>query len=270
MDPIPVIALLLSLASAVLFFVVGHTIQRRHVSRDARSAQLAFVTWWYGIGAVSVAGAIMALPWFPLDLELVLAMTGIFLLVICVALGGLIHYLVFLYTSRRNLLPYIIVGYTLFFALLVVYIAQSGPNGIESTRWGPELQYESMVNSGPLYWTVLLLMLGPPILSAGAYLSLYRLTEDPVLKRRILLVSLSIIVWFGSSLIGVAPGAQDADWYRLGSRLVALGAAAVVLYAYTGLRPASPQDDLPAGSASEPFVYEPPKPRVSSTQRIEA
>src|SRR5688500_15030852 len=129
MDAIPAVAVVLSAASAALFVLVGRTVQQRDVSRDARSAQAAFVLWWYGLAAVTVVGAVQALPGFPLDLELFLVMTVVLLFVLCAALGGLMHYLVFLYTSRNNFLPYLVVGYLAYFVVLLVYIMESGPTG---------------------------------------------------------------------------------------------------------------------------------------------
>src|SRR5688572_9709605 len=208
MQTIPLIGTGLSLAGAVLFALVGRTVHHRQVSAEARSAQMAFVVFWYGLAAVTLFGAMMAVSGPLLDVGAMLVVTTLLVLVLCGALAGLLHYLVFLYTSR-NLLAFILVGYGAYFVLLVAYILLNGPSGIERTRWGPELEFSHSLEGGPLYWTVLLLLIAPPVVSAASYLSLYRLTQDPVLRRRILLVSISIIVWFGSSLVGTAPGAQD-------------------------------------------------------------
>lgn len=263
MDVLPLLGLVLAAGSAALFFLVGNAMQGRQVSPDARPAQLAFVTWWYGIGAVSLVGVLMGLPWFPADLGLHLALTGLLLVVLCVALTGLMQYLVFLYTSR-NLLVWIALGYAVMFAVFVAYLVQSDPVGIEVTRWGTELQMANEITRGPLYWALIVLLLVPPIVAGAAYLSLLRVAREPFMRRRILLVSLSVMLWFGSSLFGLAPGAQEADWWRVASRLIGLAAAGTILYAYTGLRPSAPTGHAPADSPDEESLYEDPTRRVSS------
>jgi hypothetical protein len=271
MDAIPLLSVVLSAAGAVLFFVVGRTIQKRHVSAEARSAQVAFVAWWYGLGAVSAMGTALALPGIPHDLTLFLVLTVILLAVLCAALAGLLHYLVFLYTNR-NLLGALAIGYVLLFALLVVFIFASHPDSVQSTSQGPQLHYSTPVNQGPLYWGVVVLFIVPPIVASLAYLSLYWKADDPMLKRRILLVSLSIAVWFGSSLLGLAPGAregaQQADWWVITSHVISLAAAATILYAYRGLRPAHPQGTQPASSAADQSLYEGPQRKLANVRSV--
>lgn len=262
-ETIRILAFLLSAASAALFFLVGRTVQRRQVSAESRSANAGFVTWWYGIAALTVVGALQALPGFPLDLRLFLVLTVVLVFVLCAALVGLIHYLIFLYTSRRNVLAYLVVGYIAFFVVFLAFIWQSHPIGVDAERWGPAIEYERTIDSGPLYVALIAGLLGPPLVAAAAYLRLYRVVGDPMLKRRILLVSLSILVWFGSSLFGLAPGVEGADWWRVSSRLIAMAAAGVILYAYTGLRPTSPAAAGGAGSKPRDAFFDPPKGKAA-------
>jgi hypothetical protein len=249
----------------VLFGFVGRTIQQRHVSAQARSAQLAFVAWWYGLAAVSAVGTVLALPGFPLDLTLFLILTVVLLAVLCAALAGLLHYLVFLYTNR-NLLPALAAGYVALFALLIAFILMNHPDGLERTAQGPQLHYATPIGSGPLYVLVIVLFLVPPIAASLAYLSLYWKADDRMLKRRILLVSLSIAIWFGSSLVGLAPGAQQAGWWIVTSHVISLLAAATILYAYRGLRPAKPQGARTSPSGPDSSLYESPKGRLANVR----
>lgn len=266
MDAAPVAAMALSVASAALFALVGRTMLRRQVSPEGRSAQLGFVAWWYGIAGVTLVGAAMAFPGFPLDVSLFLLVVLALIAALCAGLAGLLHYLVFLYTSR-NLLGAILLGYALVFALLVAFIGLNEPTGLRQTRWGPELDYANPIESGPLYWTVVLALIAPPVVAALAYFTLYWKARDRVLKRRILLVSLSIAVWFGSSLFGMVPGAEGADWWVLTSRAIGLAAAAAVLYAYTGLRPPTPDHATPEASAQD-SIYEGPRREVASVAPV--
>jgi small-conductance mechanosensitive channel len=267
MDPAQAVNVVLSAVGAVLFFVVGRTIQRRHVSAGARSAQSAFVLWWYGLGAVSVVGTVLALPGFPLHLMLFLVLTVLLLGVLCAALAGLLHYLVFLYTNR-NLLAALATGYVAFFALLVAFVLNNHPDGLEQTPQGPQLHYATPITTGPLYLLVLALFILPPLAASLAYLSLYWKTDDRLLKRRILLVSMSIAVWFGSSVIGLAPSAQRATWWSITSHVISLAAAATILYAYRGLKPALPQDSGSKPAGSEASLYEGPQRRVAGVRSV--
>lgn len=267
MDPVPLLVGLLSAAGAILFVVVGRTIQRRHVSPAARSAQMAFVSWWYGLAAVSAVGTVLALPGFPRDLTLFLLLTVVLLAVLCAALAGLLHYLVFLYTNR-NLLPALATGYVALFALLIAFILMGQPDGFEETPRGVALHYANPVDSGPLYILVVVLFIVPPVAASLAYLSLYWKTPDPMLKRRILLVSLSIAVWFGSSVVGLAPQTQQTVWWTLTSQLISLAAAATILYAYRGLRPSHPQATGPSPAGAEGSLYEDPQRKLASVRSV--
>jgi hypothetical protein len=265
MDALSLLSVLLSAAGAVLFFVVGRTIHRRHVSPEARSAQLAFVTWWYGLGAVSAVGTVLALPGFPRDLLLFLGLTIVLLAVLCAALAGLLHYLVFLYTNR-NMLAALAAGYAVLFALLLAFVFGNHPDGVESTPQGPQLHYATPITTGPLYILVVVLFIVPPIVASLAYLSLYWKADDAMLKRRILLVSLSIAVWFGSSLVGLSPGARQAQWWVITSHVISLAAAATILYAYRGLRPSHPQRTHTPPSGAEQSLYEDPQRRLANVR----
>lgn len=270
MDQIRLVAFLLSAGSAALFALVGRAVQRRPVSAESRSANVGFVTWWYGIAALTVVGAVQTLPGFPLDLRLFLVLTVLLVFVLCAALVGLIHYLVFLYTSRRNILTYLVVGYLAYFAVFLAFLWQSHPIGVEAERWGPTIEYERTIDSGPLYIAVIAGLLGPPLIAAAAYLRLYRVVDDRMLKRRILLVSLSILVWFGSSLVGLTPGAEGADWWRVTSRLIGMAAAATILYAFTALQPRVPAADGSSARAKHDSFFEPPQGKAARVQRSEA
>lgn len=260
MAVLPYLATTLSLLSAIGFLLVGRTIQRRDVSRQMRIGQDAFVVWWYSLAAATLLGAVAALPVFA-DLEAFLTLTILTLLVLCVGLCGLLFYLVFLFTARRSLLVPMAIGYAGFFVFLVWFILSGQPIGIETTPWGPELVYAEPIEGGPLAMTALALLIGPQLVASLGYLSLYWKTDDPLLRRRILLVSLSILAWFGSSLVGTGADVSESDWWRFTSRLIGLAASATIYYAYTGIRPANPMETGPAGRPPEESLYESPPKR---------
>ena len=176
----------------------------------------------------------------------------------------------FLFTASRSLLLPMAIGYACFFVFLVWFILAGQPTGIESTTWGPKLVYAEPIEEGPLAMVALALLIGPQLIASLGYLSLYWKTDDPLLRRRILLVSLSILAWFGSSLVGTGADVSQSDWWRLTSRAIGLAAAATIYYAYTGIRPSSPvKTGGPAGSPPEDSLYEsPPRRGVAHVARL--
>jgi hypothetical protein len=262
MAVLPNLAVSLSLLSAVGFLLVGRTVQKRDVSRSMRIGQDAFVVWWYALAGATFLGAATNLPLFA-DLEAFLALTILSLLVLSIGLCGLLFYLVFLFTEKRSLLLPMAIGYAGFFLFLAWFILAPQPIGVESNGWGRELVYadEEALTSGPLLGLAIALLIGPQIVAALGYLSLYWKVDDPMLRRRILLVSLSILTWFGSGLIGTGSDVAESDWWQLTSRLIGLAAAATIYYAYTGIRPGDPRGTASAKAPAEESLYESPPRR---------
>ncbi|MEA3165442.1 MAG: hypothetical protein QOJ26_294 [Thermoplasmata archaeon] len=260
MATIPLLATFLSFLSAAGFLLVGRTIQRRDVSPAMRIGQDAFVVWWYALALATVLGTAGQLRFFH-DLDAFLTLTVVLLLILCVGLCGLLFYLVFLFTERRSLLAPMAVGYAFFFIFLTWFIFSGHPTGVETTKWGPMLTYDEPIDQGPVALTALLLFIGPQIIASAGYLALYWKVDDPLLRRRILLVSLSIIAWFGSSLIGTGSSIQQADWWILTTRIIGLAASATIYYAYTGIRPARPQQAQPKAADAQDSLYESPPRR---------
>lgn len=256
---LPTFASLLSFLSAAGFALVGRAIQQREVTAGMRVGQRAFVVWWYALAATTFVGALANL--MDLSLDAFLALTIIILLVLCVGLCGLLFYLVFLFTERRSLLVPMAIGYAGYFLFLTWFILAGQPVGVEHTDWGTRIEYADPIDSGPVFVAAILLLIGPQLLGAAGYLSLYWKVDDPHLRRRILLVSISILAWFGSSLIGTGTGTSESDWWRLTSRLIGLAAAGTIYYAYTGIQPSKPQSASQAKAPAEESLYESPPRR---------
>lgn len=264
---LPTFATLLSLLSAAGFALVGRTIQMRDVTPRMRIGQNAFVTWWYALALATLVGA--AASFLDLSLEAFLTVTIVVLLVLCAGLCGLLFYLVFLFTERRSLLAPMAVGYAGFFLFLTWFILAGDPVGVTHSDWGSEIEYADPIDGGPAFVAAILLLIGPQLIGALGYLSLYWKVDDPLLRRRILLVSLSILAWFGSSLIGTGTGTADSDWWHVTSRLIGLTAAGTIYYAYTGIRPSKPQEANPPKAPAEDSLYEsPPRRGVAHVARM--
>jgi hypothetical protein len=224
----------LSVLAASIYYYVGQVLSQRRSSSDgSRTAWLLFVVWWYALAATTLSGAVLSLLGALgfVGLPLFTTFTLVNLLAICVALYGLVFYLLYLYTGNRGLLAPLTVFYIAYYILLVYYVQASGPASVEVQRWRTVLVYENQLR-GPLFVTALLLLLLPPILGGLAYFLLYFQVKSPTQKYRILLVSWSIIIWFISGLIATITGLSQYDWWQVTSRLIGLGAALAILLAY--------------------------------------
>lgn len=225
---------LLSSLCAGIYFYVGRVLSGRHSeSPDSRLAWRLFVVWWYALSAATLSGAILSLfgavgiaglPFFT-------TMTLMNLLAICVALYGLVFYLLYLFTGNRAILGPLSVFYICYFGLLVYYVQASQPISVTVQRWQATLVYQNQLR-GPIFTVAILLLLFPPIIGGLAYFTLYFRVKPVSQRYRILLVSWSIIGWFLSSLLANISGLSQYDWWQIVSRLIGLGAALAILFAY--------------------------------------
>lgn len=227
------VGLALTLLSSLLFGYVGRRLQRRPVPAEDALAWRLFVVWWYGLAFTTLVGAAnTALAFAGLaSLPLFLVMTTLTLVVLCVALWGLLYYLIYVFTGSKRSLPWLTVFYVAYLGLLVYYIYGSGPSGVRLTHWNAQLEYSHQI-TGPVFAVVLALLVLPQILGAMAYATLYFRTPERTQRYRIALVSTSIIVWFGSALYGSVAGLAETTYWQLASRLIGLAASAAVLMAY--------------------------------------
>jgi hypothetical protein len=223
-----------SLVSAVVYGLVGFQLSRRVVGNAASNfAWKLFTLWWFSLAVSTLTGFIFNLmgaigrPILPVFV----ALTYANLLIICIALWALLYYLIYLFTGKPGILIPLSAFYLIYFVLLVYYITVSTPNGVEVGRWTTSLKFLFPL-SGPLIMFILLLLVLPQILGSLAYLTLFFRVEERTQKYRILLVSLSLVIWFGLALVAPAIGIASEDWWQVASRAIGLGAALVILMAY--------------------------------------
>jgi hypothetical protein len=225
---------MLSVIGAITYYYVGLMLfQRRLPSRESRLAWTLFVVWWYALAATTLSGALLSLlgALGIAGLPLFITITLMNLLATCVALYGLMFYLLYLFTGSRRLLRPLTIFYIAFYTLIVYYVQASIPVGVRINRWSATLEYQNQI-TGPLFWITLFLLVFPQIIGSLAYFTLYFRVQTPTQKYRILLVSWSIIVWFLSSFMANISGLSQQDWWQITSRLIGLGAALMILFAY--------------------------------------
>jgi hypothetical protein len=223
-----------SLLTSALYLYIGHVLSSRPVSAEASLANRMFVVWWRALGTLGLLGVGMLLLYMAGGLQVWMhrTFTTLSLLGLFLALWGLQFYLVYLYTgSRRSFVPLGIFYAVLFVATIGLMEYLGRPERIVDNGWA--LRTEPRPELGPAFGLgFLLLLVGPQIAAAAAYARLYAKTRDRTQRYRIALITGSIIVWFGSSL--VATGAQVSDQlaYQLASRLIGIAAALAILAAY--------------------------------------
>ena len=233
-QPTLLFSALFAVTAASIYSYVGWRLSKRVISSsEARLAWGSFTIWWYGIAATTLIGGFLSLfGAFDLtSLPLFVTATYINILVICLALWGLLYYLIYLFTGNRRLLIPLAVFYMTYYVLLVYYITASIPGDVNVGRWSATLAYRTPL-TGPFFGLLIVLLLLPQILGGFAYFTLYFRVSDATQKYRILLVSSSIIVWFLSPFVALAGGLAEQDWWQFVSRLIGLAAALTILMAY--------------------------------------
>lgn len=220
-------------AAGIYAYVGWRLGQRIIASADGRLAWGLLRVWWFGLAGTTLITALLSLLGAVqlTSLPVFVGLTFVNLLLICVALWGLLYYLVYLFTgSRRWLLP-LSIFYIAYAMLLVYYITVSGPIRVQAGRWSTTIVYQA-AQTGPFFLLVLVLLVFPQIIGALAYFTLYFRAKEATQKYRILLVSWSIIIWFGSAFAVSAAGLAQDDWWQIASRIIGLGAALAILVAY--------------------------------------
>jgi hypothetical protein len=223
-----------ALIGAGTYMYIGWWLSKRVVSNsEARLAWQAFTTWWFALASTALLGAIQNLlgALNMTDLSLFITMSYVNLLISCIALWGLVYYLIYLFTGNSKSLIPLTIFYMIYYVLLVYYYTASAPASVEIGRWDTELVFSNSI-TGPFFVFLAILLLFPQIIGGIAYFTLYFRVSDATQKYRVLLVSWSIIIWFLSPLIGLAGGVAEQDWWQFASRLIGLGAASAILMAY--------------------------------------
>lgn len=233
-QPTLLISAIFGCAAAAIYAYVGWRLGQRAVATpDGRLAWRLLRVWWFGLAGTTLASGLMSLlaATGVTFLPIFVVLTYFSLLLICVALWGLVYYLVYLFTGSRRWLAPLTIFYIAYGAFLMYYITASVPIRVQAEPWTATIIYRQTL-TGPLVIVVLVLLVVPQLLGALAYFSLYFRAKGATQKYRILMVSWSIIIWFGIALAASAAGLAQYDWWQILSRLIGLGAALAILMAY--------------------------------------
>lgn len=219
---------------AGIYAYVGWRLSRRVIpSSESRVAWGFFTLWWYGLAATTLITSLLhllgSLGWT--NLPLFVTANYVSLQLTCLALLGLLYYLVFLFTGSRRWLMPLTAFYTVLCILLIYFVTAHKPVGITLQPWNAGLAYE-IPFTGSVTAILLILLLASQIIGGFAYFTVYFRVSDVTQRYRILLVSWSIIIWFLSPFVGLAWGFQGQDWWQLATRFLGLAAALTILMAY--------------------------------------
>jgi hypothetical protein len=225
---------LFALVAASIYAYIGWRLSKRVISSsEARLAWQSFTVWWYGLAITTLVGGFLNLfgALGLTILPLFVTATYINILVICIALCGLLYYLIYLFTGNSRLLVPLVASYLIYYVLLVYYITASIPENINVDHWRTTVAYRAPL-TGPFFVLLIALLLLPQVIGGLAYFTLYFRVTEVTQKYRTLLVSWSIMVWFLSPFVALGGGLAQQDWWQLMSRLIGLAAALTILMAY--------------------------------------
>lgn len=218
---------LTALVAAGVYAFVGRRISQRPVPVEAQFAALQFNIWWYGLAADTGLGGVGVLlaaqGWLSFPLGLTLDIIDV--LAAVAALWGLVGYLTYVYTGRHYLVP-LSLFYFAFYASVLYFEFAQYPYAISVQNGALVLSYHSP--GGPIWLEAFVIfgLIVPEFAGAFLYLSLYFRAPDPTRRFRILLVGLSILLWFGGALL------TPATFDGLLRNLVEVLAALLSLIAY--------------------------------------
>ncbi|GEM_PF-2603228 len=228
----------LGLAGAVLLALAGWRTARRATTPEA-SALRAFAAFWLGAAAYAAADAtwtllhLAGLRTLPIDLAIQQAK----LLSLCGSFAGLVCYLLVIFTGRPGARWLVGAGYVGLVGAWATYLGWRGPIGHHENEWSLVLDF-ARPQVAPVWAALVVLLLGPPLLAALGYASLLRLARDRDARRRVLLTSGSLVLFFVPEILVVLNGPTPT--WRLVEHFLGLVAAAGI---FAATRPARGEPD---------------------------
>lgn len=224
--------------TAALYAFVGWTISRRHIAGEAQFAFRAFAFWWVGLSGLTLVGVLNTALYVlgVRDVALYLTITHFLLIVLCAACWGLTYYLAFLFSGDRRWLTPTIVYWIVFYVGLVYLVTALHPIGVKQVGNAVQIDYGSEIpRSAGL--TLGIALVAPILVGAIAYARLFFRVDDITQRYRIGLVSMSLVGWFFTSLLGSVVTVGDhplsqQPWWTYVARIVGFVASVVILMAY--------------------------------------
>jgi hypothetical protein len=226
--------IIFDLFSAAIFIYVGLRLGERNISEQAdRLAWAGLRALWIALGAgillasLSTFLALIGLAALPLHISLSL----LNLLSTCIALWGLLFYLVYVYSGKQRWAWPLAGFYLAFFIALVAVSLSREALSLEIGSNGASVNYAGEINAA-FGLTIILVVLLPQLIASLVYFSLVFRVKERSQKYRVVLVSTTILAWFGSALVAAFAGLTGAEWWPFASRLISLLVAVLIYWAY--------------------------------------
>lgn len=217
-----------------MYGYVGRQMARRQASADGRLAVVLFAAWWYSVAGITAITALqdVVAAFGYLDLALFETFAHIWLAGACVAYFSLLYYLAYLFTGQRGLIVPLAAAYSVLYVALVYVVAYLHPVAVDVQTWRATVVFERAMP--PLVSLVLVtVLLGPHLVGAVAYLSLFFRLEDRTQRYRVGMVAMSILGWFATAFLASALHLTKLSWWPLASILIGCFASILILMAYS-------------------------------------
>ncbi|HWH09186.1 MAG TPA: hypothetical protein VNX21_08300, partial [Candidatus Thermoplasmatota archaeon] len=201
----------------------------------------AFALFWFGVGVVNALQAFLEVVALVRDpgLPLAFAVWNTRIVLALTSFAGLVYYLLYVYTGRPTSRSALIVFYALAFLLMQVWLMGARPTGTDVQGWRVDLTFEDPEKT-PLYGLVVVMFFVPPLVAAAAYLVFMRLATGAAQRRRVRLLSASLVVYFAGLTLGYLNSGWA--WWGLMENVLGLAAAAGAIAAFRPPREADAHD----------------------------
>ncbi len=228
----------LRIAAVAVYASVGWIVWHRQTSDNAQLANRGFSVWWLGLAALGVVTVPAGFGWNIAESGLTVWRIWIYVLipVIYVALGGLLYYMLYLYTGRHGLYKPIVGFYVLLTAFLV-WVVEGGRPFLATDEGGETVvEYATPLPDWVgLTWSLLVIL--PVLVAAIMYGALFFRTHVREVRYRIALVSGGIVLWFTFSFVttlaSIGSATDEAPyWQDVTGQLLGLLAASMALLAF--------------------------------------
>jgi hypothetical protein len=215
-----------------IFLYVGGRISQRGVSSGYRLASRQFSIWWIGFGIATLSVAVERILAGFGALTASLAITTLYadLLFLCVAMWGLLGYLVFMYRGKHALVP-LSIFYAGFYLALLFEITAALPSGFTVDSGTVNVTFSSAIDS-PVVAVLILLLFIPEVVASVFYLSLAWYARASTARNRVLLVGGGILFFLFATSFLPSVGVLSGVLHTVVSGLLASMGAVLVYMAY--------------------------------------
>lgn len=217
-----------SSVAAGIFLAVGLNLLERDVGRPNEDALALFAVWWVSLAIYAGAGASS-----DLTAALGVEAAGIFVLLgyvqmisFTLGLWGLVYYVVYTLTGRRNWRVPLAVGHAVYYGVVIFLLTLGQPFDVVLRDSGVQLVPQApLVNAGVLS----LLLIFPALVISATYLGLLSIARNASQRLRVVLITASTLAWM---LAMVASEGAVVTWSASLPPVLALVSAWCVTWAY--------------------------------------